>query len=179
MIVYEPPGTRLPGPRVRPPGAGTFLREASRRTGWKARSRAAHGRRSDPTLNRKYRRKDKATDVLSFPAAWRAEGIAGDLVISLETALRQARRRALARDGDSRSSAARAAAPCRLRSRDRLWDDAREEIGCAAAWLAGRADRTGAAGDERSNAVGADGKTARGGGPRMIWLYAAVVPSCC
>lgn len=42
------------------------------------------------TLNRKYRRIDKATDVLSFPAADTAEGLAGDLVISLETALRQA-----------------------------------------------------------------------------------------
>ncbi len=41
-------------------------------------------------LNRQYRHKDAATDVLSFPAAAMAEGIAGDLVVSLETALRQA-----------------------------------------------------------------------------------------
>jgi probable rRNA maturation factor len=41
-------------------------------------------------LNRQYRRKDSATDVLSFPAASTADGIAGDLVISMETSLRQA-----------------------------------------------------------------------------------------
>jgi probable rRNA maturation factor len=47
------------------------------------------------TLNRQYRRKDKATDVLSFPAA--AMGgqsrIAGDLAISVETAAREAESR--------------------------------------------------------------------------------------
>ena len=41
-------------------------------------------------LNKAFRGKNKTTDVLSFPAANEAEGIAGDLAISLETALRQA-----------------------------------------------------------------------------------------
>ena len=41
-------------------------------------------------LNKAFRGKNKATDVLSFPAAEQAEGIAGDLAISLETAARQA-----------------------------------------------------------------------------------------
>ena len=42
-------------------------------------------------LNRDFRAKDKPTDVLSFPApADLAEGYAGDLAISLETAARQA-----------------------------------------------------------------------------------------
>ena len=45
-------------------------------------------------LNRTYRGKNKATDVLSFPAPAVAEGgepgIAGDIAISLETAARQA-----------------------------------------------------------------------------------------
>jgi probable rRNA maturation factor len=42
-------------------------------------------------LNRQFRHKDKATDVLSFPAGGvGAEEIAGDLAISVPTALRQA-----------------------------------------------------------------------------------------
>jgi probable rRNA maturation factor len=44
-------------------------------------------------LNREFRGKDKATDVLSFPAAegFAGDGFAGDLAISLNTAARQAR----------------------------------------------------------------------------------------
>ena len=44
-------------------------------------------------LNRQFRGKNKATDVLSFPAGDAvARGVAGDLAISLETAARQAAR---------------------------------------------------------------------------------------
>jgi probable rRNA maturation factor len=47
-------------------------------------------------LNREHRARDQATDVLSFPqeeprAARRAKGPIGDVVISLQTALRQSR----------------------------------------------------------------------------------------
>ena len=42
-------------------------------------------------LNRTYRGKNSATDVLSFPAA-EDSGIAGDMAISLEMAARQAKR---------------------------------------------------------------------------------------
>lgn len=42
-------------------------------------------------LNKSFRGKNKATDVLSFPAAEQARGeVAGDLAISAQTALRQA-----------------------------------------------------------------------------------------
>jgi probable rRNA maturation factor len=50
------------------------------------------GDRRMRALNRKFRHRDRATDVLSFPAApqFAAAGFAGDLAISLETAARQA-----------------------------------------------------------------------------------------
>jgi probable rRNA maturation factor len=48
------------------------------------------------TLNRRWLRKDKATDVLSFPGGarppgWPGPNVLGDIVISLDTARRQAK----------------------------------------------------------------------------------------
>ena len=43
-------------------------------------------------LNRDFRGKNKATDVLSFPAGDFAEGMVGDLAVSLDTAAKQAKR---------------------------------------------------------------------------------------
>lgn len=42
-------------------------------------------------LNKVFRGKNQSTDVLSFPASDEAEEMAGDVAISLETALRQAK----------------------------------------------------------------------------------------
>lgn len=42
-------------------------------------------------LNRTYRRKDKTTDVLSFPSGQRRKGFLGDLIVSAPEARRQAR----------------------------------------------------------------------------------------
>jgi probable rRNA maturation factor len=49
-------------------------------------------------LNRRWRRKGRSTDVLSFPVGESGAGFLGDIVISVPYAIRQARRR-----GDSPS----------------------------------------------------------------------------
>ncbi len=49
------------------------------------------GDRKMRTLNRLYRKKDRPTDVLAFPA--QANGLLGDIVISVPYAARQAKRR--------------------------------------------------------------------------------------
>jgi probable rRNA maturation factor len=45
------------------------------------------------SLNRRYRGKDKTTDVLAFPAGDASGGFLGDIVISVPYAAREARRR--------------------------------------------------------------------------------------
>src|SRR6186713_1958869 len=59
-------------------------------------SLALVGDREMRPLNAKYRKKNKTTDVLSFPAdaAMRSEaGLLGDVIISIEQAKRQAKER--------------------------------------------------------------------------------------
>jgi len=46
------------------------------------------------SLNRRYRGKDRSTDVLAFPSGEAAGGLLGDIVISVPYAAREARRRA-------------------------------------------------------------------------------------
>ena len=74
-------------------GLARFLGEAQRAVGLRGGVDVLLA--NDKTLrrlNREFRGKDKATDVLSFPAAEEfAEEHVGDLAISLDTAARQAR----------------------------------------------------------------------------------------
>jgi probable rRNA maturation factor len=101
MITLEPP--RGIDAETRPweqlglsaPGLGRFLRAAQKAVGLDGEVHVLLA--DDATLrrlNRTFRGKNKATDVLSFPAGGVAEGnaasIAGDLAISLETAGLQA-----------------------------------------------------------------------------------------
>ena len=94
MIVYDPEATS-----VVPGLDGMPVRSTLRRAVIAAqRSVALHGEvtvlLTDDAgirrLNRRFRGKNKATDVLSFPAAEPQFGVAGDLAISVETAARQA-----------------------------------------------------------------------------------------
>jgi probable rRNA maturation factor len=73
-------------------GLGRFLRVAQAAVGLEGEVEVLlAGDRTLRRLNRQYRGKDKATDVLSFPAAEELAGqYGGDLAISLETAKRQA-----------------------------------------------------------------------------------------
>jgi probable rRNA maturation factor len=93
MIVYEA-ATELKLPRARRPRRrelARFLREAIEVTGLEGNVGVLlAGDDEIRALNRQFRGKDAATDVLSFPVADPWSGTVGDLAISLETALRQA-----------------------------------------------------------------------------------------
>ena len=79
---------------------------------------AADHRCGHRKLNRQFRGKNKATDVLSFPAeGLGAEGIAGDIAISVTTAMGQAARAgAFALDGNQGADPAWTAASGWVRS---------------------------------------------------------------
>ncbi len=73
-------------------GLGRFLRTAQAAVGLRGEVDVLlAGDRILRRLNREFRGKDKATDVLSFPTSPELAGVhAGDLAVSLETAQRQA-----------------------------------------------------------------------------------------
>lgn len=73
-------------------GLTRFLRTAQKAVGLEGEVEVLLAQdRELKRLNREYRGKNKATDVLSFPAAPELAGVhAGDLAISLETAAKQA-----------------------------------------------------------------------------------------
>ncbi len=97
MIVYQPPeNLRLPrGSRIRKRELAAFVADVTTEIPLAgAVSVLLTGDARIRELNRQFRGKDKATDVLSFPAG-DANGnsrsrLAGDLAVSLETAMRQA-----------------------------------------------------------------------------------------
>lgn len=94
MIVIEPPSSDTGEAlfaQLRKPVLARFLKTAQRAvqlTGEVSLLLADDRRIKE--LNKAFRGKNKATDVLSFPAAENGEGAAGDLAISVETAARQA-----------------------------------------------------------------------------------------
>lgn len=100
MITLEPPrGMDWQTLGLSPSGLTRFLRSAQRAAGLEGEVQVLLA--DDATLkrlNRTFRAKNKATDVLSFPAGPTtvffgepdAPALAGDLAISLETAARQA-----------------------------------------------------------------------------------------
>lgn len=69
--------------------AASVLRKAAHQWVKEELSIAIVSDREMRALNRRWRRKDRATDVLSFPL--REKGLLGDVVISIDTARRQAR----------------------------------------------------------------------------------------
>ena len=95
MILIEPTIQARFGRSLRQRALAAFLREASPLAGLRGDvSVLLTGDTHIRRLNREFRRKDRPTDVLSFPAPAPLNGHAapaGDLAISVETAARQAR----------------------------------------------------------------------------------------
>jgi probable rRNA maturation factor len=94
MILIEPTIQTKYSRALRQRALSAFLREAAPAAGLRgAVSVLLTGDGQIRRLNRKFRGKDEATDVLSFPAAEPLNGqagMAGDLAVSVETAVRQA-----------------------------------------------------------------------------------------
>ncbi len=91
MINIEPPSSSLDLSPLSKSGLARFLNRARAAVGLVGEVDVLLCSDAEiKRLNKAYRGKNKATDVLSFPAAKEAEGIAGDLAVSLDTAARQA-----------------------------------------------------------------------------------------
>jgi probable rRNA maturation factor len=95
MITIEPPSSPLAElPTLSRSGLTRFLNRARLAIGLAGEVEVLLTSDAEiKRLNRQFRNKNKATDILSFPAAPQPgtqPGVAGDLAISLETAARQA-----------------------------------------------------------------------------------------
>ena len=101
MILIDPEQSEAVEGFPRLAGAGEKLSGKATLTRYLREAQAAVGLRGEVSvllttddgirgLNRRFRKKNKATDVLSFPVVDSGHGLAGDLAISVETAARQA-----------------------------------------------------------------------------------------
>lgn len=95
MIVIDPPssgtGNADAFAGLRKTELARFLLRAKRAAGIEGEVTVLLcGDRRIQELNRTFRAKNKSTDVLSFPAGENAEGLVGDLAVSIDTAARQA-----------------------------------------------------------------------------------------
>ena len=91
MITIEPPSSPLDLSSINKQGLSRFLKRARAAVGLQGAVDVILTSDAElKRLNRTFRGKNKATDILSFPASAESDGVAGDLAVSLETAARQA-----------------------------------------------------------------------------------------
>ncbi len=91
MINIDPPSSSFDLTGVSKSGLARFFNRARKAVGLQGEVDVLLTSDAEiKRLNKAFRGKNKATDVLSFPAPEEAEDMAGDIAISLETALRQA-----------------------------------------------------------------------------------------
>ena len=91
MINIEPPSSTFDLSGLSKSGLARFLNHARLAVGLAGEVEVMLTSDAEiKRLNKAFRGKNKATDVLSFPAPEEAQEMAGDIAISLETALRQA-----------------------------------------------------------------------------------------
>jgi probable rRNA maturation factor len=91
MINIDPPSTPLDITSLSKAGLSRFLNRARSAVGLEGEVDVLLTSDLEiKRLNKAFRGKNKATDVLSFPAPDEAEGVAGDLAVSLDMAAKQA-----------------------------------------------------------------------------------------
>ncbi len=91
MISIEPPSSSFDLSTVSKTGLARFVKRASKAVGLQGSVDVLLTSDAEiKRLNKLFRGKNKATDVLSFPAAAESAGVAGDVAVSLETAARHA-----------------------------------------------------------------------------------------
>ncbi|ADW69994.1 rRNA maturation RNase YbeY [Granulicella tundricola] len=91
MINIDPPSSSLDVSSLSKSGLARFLNRAREAVGLDGEVEVLLTSDVEiKRLNKAFRGKNKATDVLSFPAPEEFEGVAGDLAVSLDTAAKQA-----------------------------------------------------------------------------------------